>query len=99
MSKIFDHKAKRADHMARRRAHGLTYKDLGDSFGTAKSTAHSIVNKGDKMPKSKKPSAAAKEKVKSVDAKLDPTEKVIKPKKQKKKDVMREGFNSYGSAS
>jgi hypothetical protein len=31
---------KQQAHMERRRKHGLTYKQLGDEFGTSKSSAH-----------------------------------------------------------
>lgn len=31
--------------MARRREHGLTFRDLGEEFGTSKSTAHRKLSK------------------------------------------------------
>lgn len=101
MGSGLDHKDKRAAHMSRRRSHGLTYQELGDEFQKAKSTAHSIINtkkKGKKMPRSTKnvgiPQKAAKK-----SSKVDSAKVTIKPKKQKKKDVMRHGYVSQGSAS
>lgn len=114
----FDHRAKCAEHMARRRSHGLTYQQLGDEFGKAKSTAHKTLNKtkkGDDMPskteKQARTMAAAAhdkkfakkvgipQKVAKDFNKADAGTGKIKPKKQKKKEVMRDGFKSYGSAS
>lgn len=33
----------RHDHMARRRAQGLTYREIADEFGCAPSTAHRVL--------------------------------------------------------
>ena len=39
-----DSNDKRTAFMERRRAHGLTFQQLGDAFGTSKSTAHRKLN-------------------------------------------------------
>lgn len=105
--------------MARRRKHGLTYQELGDQFGKAKSTAHHTLNKNKKKEKpmpsktekqARTMAAAAHDKkfAKKVGIpqkvakdfnKADTGTGKIKPKKQKKKAVLRDGYKSYGSAS
>lgn len=54
-------------HMARRRGHGLTYKQLGDDFGTSKSTAHRKLNTKNNKKSAKTSVKAAKSQVKGDD--------------------------------
>lgn len=107
MGDKFDHGKKRAEHMSRRRAHGLTYEELGSQFGKAKSTAHRIINPKKKVKSMAKQAPDLAKTI--VDRKIvakntkdidkEDTGIGIKPKKNKKKIDLRKGYTSHGSAS
>lgn len=46
MSKTYkDHDEKRMEHMARRRQHGLTYREIAEEFNNSKSKVHRDINR------------------------------------------------------
>lgn len=71
----------RAQHMARRKAHGVPYRDLADEFGTSKSTAHRKVKAQEKpVKKATPPAGPTKEPAGKPALKWDPKKKPVEVK-------------------